>query len=356
MVNLVHFYDRPGGIEVLLPGIIREFKGREFRVFVIRPNEGDNSPVYRGMEQLITYGSNSNFIALIRLTRYARKRRKEIFHLFNLGPLFLLSLRWSGVKRVVYSIHGTVYWHNRPGKIVMKLLWRLALGGESPVFTSNSIYSGDVFRSEIAPRAECHLLYNFIDTFRFRSDSDGVNSSGVRKVVYSGRLVRGKGVERWVETAIAVHRVMPVVRFEIYGDGPLREELKRIIAGSDMEEIISLKGHSDSIEEVYRNSDVLLFLSEKESFGNVVVESILCGTPVVVSDIPSMREIFMNFPEFLVPADDRLFENVISKLRDINRLRELTAIARKEFAHRFSLESHMTKLSTIYCDTRAHRD
>ena len=356
MVNLVHFYDRPGGIEVLMPGIIRGIKGREFRVFVVRPREGDNPSVYKGMEQLITYGSKSNFLALIRLMRYARKRRKEIFHLFNMGPVFLLSLRWVGVKRVVYSIHGTVYWHSRAGKFVMKVLWRLALSGKSPAFTSNSLYSGDVFRREISPRTECRLLYNFIDTVRFKADNVSVNSIEVRKVIYSGRLVRGKGIERWIETAIAVHRVMPIVRFEIYGDGPLRENLNSIIADNAMEGIISLKGHSDAIEEVYRSADILLFLSEKESFGNVAVESILCGTPVVVSDIPSMREIFMNFPDFLVQNDEKLFENVIAKFRDIDRLRKLTVKAREEFADRFSPEAHMTNLGTIYCDTYARRD
>ena len=55
----------------------------------------------------------------------------------------------------------------------------------------------------------------------------------------------------------------------------------------------------------------MMFLSEYELFGNAVVESILCGTPVIASDIPSLREIFRNYPQFLVPADGRMGSDIL---------------------------------------------
>jgi hypothetical protein len=75
MVNLVHFYDRPGGIEVLLPVIIREMKQRDFSVFVIRPPSGTTGSVYAGSQKEVTYGSRSNLGALVKLVRYAKTRR-----------------------------------------------------------------------------------------------------------------------------------------------------------------------------------------------------------------------------------------------------------------------------------------
>ena len=96
------------------------------------------------------------------------------------------------------------------------------------------------------------------------------------------------------------------------------------------------------------DADILLFLSEYESFGNVAVESILCGTPVIVSDIPSMREIFIDFPEFLISLDDNLNDAVLHKLDDINKLKELTLKARTQFLNRFSVEAHTTALDRLY--------
>ena len=92
----------------------------------------------------------------------------------------------------------------------------------------------------------------------------------------------------------------------------------------------------------------MLFISEYESFGNVVVESILCGTPVVVSDIPSFREIFENFPEFLLTSPESLEESVIKKINQLDHLNYLVPKAKEEFSRRFSFEKHINRLKAIY--------
>jgi glycosyltransferase involved in cell wall biosynthesis len=348
MVNLVHFYDRPGGIEVLLPVIIREMKQRDFSVFVIRPPSGTTGSVYAGSQKEVTYGSRSNLGALVKLVRYAKTRRDEIFHVFNLGPLYLLMLRLSGVKKVVYSIHGTVYWKKRTEALVIRLLWRLAIDRANYIFTSNSEYSGDLFSKLIAQGIECRLLYNFIDHARFIEKTGDSGSRDIRKIIYAGRLAPEKGLHRWIKTAVAIHMVIPEVSFEIYGEGRLKQELAKRIDDSGASEYITIMGHSNTIDAVYRDADLMLFLSERESFGNVVVESIMCGTPVIVSGIPSMREIFRDFPGFIVEADNGLEGNVIRKLREPDRLRELTHAARIQFSERFSLANHIKVLNGIY--------
>jgi glycosyltransferase involved in cell wall biosynthesis len=42
---------------------------------------------------------------------------------------------------------------------------------------------------------------------------------------------------------------------------------------------------------VYRRADLLLQTSEREGFGLPVVESLACGTPVLASDLPVLREV-----------------------------------------------------------------
>ncbi len=347
-ICLVHYSSAPGGIEVRLPAIINRLMSREFNVFVIRPHPEDIPSVYSGMNVEQNYGSRSNLIAAIKLARYALKRKNEIFHVFNIGPLFLLVLRLCGISRIIYSIHGTIYWHNNFEKIYRKILWWFAINKRKHIFTFNSQYSRLVFTKNIASGIKCEILYNFFDQNRFKQIALSEPPKEIRKVIFVGRLVRGKGLERWINIALDIHSEFPDVRFEIYGEGPLKLSLQREIDRKNASAFIILKGHVKDVENVFRSADLLLFLSEFESFGNVVVESILCNTPVLASKIPSMNEIFADFPDFILNNDPPSSREVISKLKDISRLRDLTEVAAGVFYKRFSTERYLENLTNIY--------
>ena len=114
---------------------------------------------------------------------------------------------------------------------------------------------------------------------------------------------------------------LPSTEFKIYGIGLLEKELIEYSKKLKIEDIVYFMGHCDNVTAAYHDSDLILFLSERESFGNVVVESILCGTPVIASAIPSMKEIFGDYPEFLIELDDNLKENILLKIRNIEHLK-----------------------------------
>lgn len=345
-VHLVHFYSSPGGIEILSARITESFRDFDFRIFTIRPPVPGAIDVYEGSSLPRSYGARNNAVAWLRLYRYARRHRGDIFHLLNAGPYFLLAVRLAGVSRIVYSIRGTRYWTGPADRIIKKTAWKIATG-EKTVLISNSEYSRQVFLEKINQGRQIRVLYNPVGTERFSPPAERPGT-GPKRIIYSGRLNRGKNLEGWIDLAREVHQQMPETLFEIWGSGPLREELRERIDRLDCGDFISLKGFRLDIENAYRGADLFLFLSEYESFGNVVVESILCGTPVLASDIPSMREIFRDYPEFLVKPGEDLCRQVCDRLNDYGRLRDLASGAEREFRKRFSTEGHIEALRLIY--------
>ncbi len=165
-VHLVHFYSSPGGIEVLSSRLLTSFRGYNFRVFVIRPGAEGQINVYEGADVPVCYGSRNNLSAMFRLWRYARSHRNEIFHLFNLGPFFLMAVRVAGARRIIYSIHGTRYWKNPWQRVVRKPLWRLAVS-KNIIITSNSEYSRTVFLEKVCSGADVKVVYNPMSSSRF---------------------------------------------------------------------------------------------------------------------------------------------------------------------------------------------
>lgn len=346
-IHFIHLSSSPGGLEVLLPMIIKALPACDFKAFIIRPHSLKTPDVYEGTEIDRQYGSLNNLFAAARLFRYVRKNRKDIFHVYNTGPLFLLVLRIAGAKRVVYSIHGTVYWKGSARRLIMRAAWRLALSDRF-VVTSNSDYSRLVFLSEVLrPEKEIEIIYNPIE-IESMTITAGKKAEGFLTIGYAGRLVSGKNLITWLNVAQRLSSVFSNARFVLYGDGVLKDELIKHTVVLGISDRVSFRGYVRDIASAYHECDVMLFLSERESFGNAVVESVLSGTPVIASDIPAFREILTNWQYCIVPPDESVAGHIAEKLYNLDILKGYIPGMITEFRARFSLDQHISKISRIY--------
>jgi glycosyltransferase involved in cell wall biosynthesis len=59
----------------------------------------------------------------------------------------------------------------------------------------------------------------------------------------------------------------------------------------------------DELAAIYTGARALVFPSDDEGFGLPPVEALACGAPVVVSDVPALREVLGNRATFVEPGD-----------------------------------------------------
>ena len=99
-------------------------------------------------------------------------------------------------------------------------------------------------------------------------------------LIYVGRLSREKGLALFddLQTLLIQHHVSH--RFIFVGDGPMREELKRLCPDAVFTGTLP---HS-KVAEAMASADVFVFPSTTDSAGNAVLEAQACGLPVIVSD------------------------------------------------------------------------
>ena len=106
---------------------------------------------------------------------------------------------------------------------------------------------------------------------------------------------------------------------------------KAFRAGHDAEPAIHDRIHwmgqvEDPAElaELYRRAELLVFPSLYESFGLPVLEAMACGTPVLVSDLPALRETVGDAGEYVDPLDTQaLGEAMLRLIADADRRSEL---------------------------------
>lgn len=330
-----------------MPEIINSFPAERFSVFVIRPPEPGKYNVYDGMPVDITYGTGNNLVAAVRLWRFAGKNRDGVFHGFNIGPFFLFIIRLAGIRRAVYSIRGTQHASGYFQGMIRKALWRLAIAPGYKII-ANSEYSRKIFLDFLSPwKPSVMVLYNPVNSSRITAIGDKPSHDGLN-IIYAGRLAEGKNMNLWLDMAEAIHEMRSDSHFYIYGDGLLQESLIRESHARGMGDYLFFMGFTADLSEAYRQADLMLFLSERESFGNTVVESILYETPVIALDIPSVREIFQDFTQFLVARDESMESEILRKIGQIDQLTALVPDVARQFRDRFSMEQHTSGLRTVY--------
>jgi glycosyltransferase involved in cell wall biosynthesis len=98
-------------------------------------------------------------------------------------------------------------------------------------------------------------------------------------VLYVGRLAREKKLDR---LAAALGR-FDGVRLALVGDGPDRSRLEQCFGGLPVTFPGMLRGHE--LASAYASADIFAFPSDTDTFGNVVLEAMACGLPVVASSV-----------------------------------------------------------------------
>jgi len=135
-----------------------------------------------------------------------------------------------------------------------------------------------------------------VDTNRF-SPLHRTRTDDMFVIGYVGRLTADKGVEMlpYIEDSVA-RWFDNKYGFNIIGTGPLVEDLERNMNYAEFWGVLT----GDELAREYANMDVLVFPSTKDSFGQVVLEALASGVPVVAR---STSEIARVLPQSLWFAD-----------------------------------------------------
>lgn len=105
---------------------------------------------------------------------------------------------------------------------------------------------------------------------------------------YVGRLAAEKGLNVALEALVLVEQARPgQVRFLVVGDGPYEGEVR---ARAPRGTLLTGKLQGAALSEAFASGDVFLFPSTTDTFGNVMLEAMASGLPVIGADVGPTRE------------------------------------------------------------------
>jgi len=177
-----------------------------------------------------------------------------------------------------------------------------------------------------------------VDHERYRRDPS-VPKAAAPTLMFVGRLRRYKGLDWVLRSLPAVRARVPGVRLEVVGDGPYAPALRAQVSSRKLDGAVEFLGHLSPADKVRRlqASWALIQPSPKEGWGLTTVEASACGTAVVASDAPGLRDAVRRDETGLLVrfGDDTGLADALVRVLSDAALRERLAEAGTRWAARF---------------------
>ena len=161
----------------------------------------------------------------------------------------------------------------------------------------------------IHPDRQIQTIYNFVNPKDFsRSIADLKTELGIHPkekiVLHVSNFRKVKQIDNIVRVfAKSLESVNS--KLLLVGDGPEWFAVHKLVDELGIQDHVLMLGKQDNLQEIYSIADAFLLLSDKESFGVVLLEAMACGVPCIGTDTGGIPEVITNNENgFIVPIHD----------------------------------------------------
>jgi glycosyltransferase involved in cell wall biosynthesis len=185
----------------------------------------------------------------------------------------------------------------------------------------------DVERVTKVPAADIHQTFWF--------------PKGAPVIVNVGALVNHKGQKFLIDAMAQVRRHIPDAQLVIFGEGDLREALKRQIHELGLDKHVLLAGFRDDVLGLTRSADLFVMSSVTEGLGSAVLDAMALGLPVVGTRAGGIPEaVDDGVTGRLVPPGraDALADAIVLMLRDPATRRHMGEAGRERVNAEFGVD------------------
>lgn len=236
-------------------------------------------------------------------------------------------------------------WRRRWHKAAFAAITRVGYGATDLIVATSHGVSRDLTSAFAIDPARIRVLANPVDLDRVRAAAAEAIDENVLPpgtgplIVAAGRLADAKNYPLMIEAFAALRQKTPA-RLCILGQGELEGQLRQMIAARGLGASVSLGGFQANPWKYIARADVFLLTSRYEGFGNVLIEAMACGVPVVATASAGTRDIVQHGTDGLlveIHSPKTVADSVASILESPER-REAMARAARRAADRFAVD------------------
>lgn len=341
------------GVAVTLAKLVQSLSHRNHDVQLIRPRQAkiDEGVRDSNLEEVLMRGMPIPRYPELKLGLPSKKtlvkawtlRRPDVVHIATEGPLGWSALQAAKVLKLPvtsdfrtnfqsYSKHYGVGWLRKPIVAYLRKFHNATACTMVPTRELQRTLSDNGFLNlKVVSRGVDTQLFNSNKRDQQLRESWGATEQ-TKVLISVGRMAPEKNLEQVLKVFDSLKYLGNQIKLVMVGDGPLKEQFKQRYPEIIFPGMLS----QSNLANYYASSDLFVFPSQTETFGNVTLEALASGIPVLAFDCAAARDwVQTDVNGWLVPESQP--ENFVAKAIQIFKsetlLDDVTNSTRQQIVH-----------------------
>ena len=324
-----------GGAQRVFINILKALDKNKYNLtLVVIDKDGPYLSQIPAQVKLIELNSKRVLLSSLELKRLFSKYKPDIIisGLNYANIIVALSVKWAKVpSKLILTEHSSYSGKNVQTNKIKYLMFKKLIK-LSYKFADNIVCVSKGISEEVRQLTgikQCEdiikVIYNPIvdKELTFKSIENvkdaWINNKNFKVIISMGRLTKQKDFPTLIKAFakyLASNRNTKV-KLIVMGEGESRPELERMVNDLRLNNYVNLLGYVDNPYAYLSKADLFVLSSRSEGFGNVIVEAMACGTPVISTNCPTgPGEIIEDgINGFLVPVGDE--EKLAKKISEV---------------------------------------
>ena len=295
------------GVAMTLAKLVQGLSHRNHDVQLIRPRQTKtDSPMSdASLEEVLMRGMPIPRYPELKLGLPSKKtlvktwtlRRPDVVHIATEGPLGWSALQAAKVLKLPvtsdfrtnfqsYSKHYGVGWLRKPIVAYLRKFHNATACTMVPTRELMRTLSQNGFANlKVVSRGVDTKLFNIAKRDTSLRSSWGATDD-TKVLISVGRMAPEKNLDQVLKTYDALKSTGQAFKLVMVGDGPLKEQFQKRYPEIIFPGMLS----QSNLAAYYASSDLFIFPSQTETFGNVTLEALASGIPVLAFDCAAARD------------------------------------------------------------------
>ncbi len=348
--NIAHFtdtFDEINGVARTLRMQVEVAKnhGKKLKMITCGPEKGDDSVVTFnpiGEFELPEYPEIKLYYPpILTMLDYCYRQQFTHIHSATPGPMGLAAMLIAKILKIPhYSTYHTAFpqyaYQLTEDPAIGELMWRYVVWfyNQTDMVLVPSHATEEELEEKGIKKEKIKFYPRGIDTVKFHPGKRNgffkkkyhLNESAF-KLIYVGRVSREKNLGLLAALFKELVKRGGDYHLVVIGDGPYLKEMEKELKGYPVTFTGYLKG--DDLSQAYASSDLFIFPSETDTFGNAVLEAQASGVPVFVTDVGGPMENMLPGETGFIFNTHNL-NKTVSEIERISRDENLIKIMRRK--------------------------
>lgn len=358
--KIMYITQSNGGVAKYLEMLFKYMDKSVYEQILIYPNE-----YIEEKDKFIKYVDNIEFVDMIRkidpiadiISIY---KIRKLIKKYNPDLIYVQSSKAGALGRIanifikkpiIYNAHGWAFNMKISNKKIFmyKFIERLLASMCDKIVAISEQEKKSAIENKICKEDKIKVIYNGIDIEEYKNSI--IRKSDIKKelgipldsilIGMVGRISKQKAPDTFIRVAAKLREIIPNSFFIIVGDGEEKCELEQLIDELKLNDKVFITGWVSNTYKYIQAFDIGMLLSRWEGFGLVLAEYMICGVPIVATNVDAIPNLIEdNVNGILVDKDN--IDQAVSACKKILSDKEFSEFivknSKEKVLKRFNIE------------------